>query len=66
MTYICLYFLIESISCPIPTDVKCNDTGVCIHYDKICDGKSDCMDGSDEENCGMYLTCIRIYIYCIQ
>ena len=38
-------------NCTIPGDVKCRDNGSCIHSDMICNGISDCMDGSDEENC---------------
>ena len=38
-------------NCTIPGDVKCKDNGSCIHCDMICNGISDCMDGSDEENC---------------
>ena len=38
-------------NCTIPGDVKCRDNGICIHSDMICNGISDCMDGSDEENC---------------
>ena len=38
-------------NCTIPGDVKCRDNGTCVHSDMICNGISDCMDGSDEENC---------------
>ena len=38
-------------NCTIPGDVKCRDNGSCIHSDMICNGISECMDGSDEENC---------------
>ena len=38
-------------NCSIPGDVKCRDNGICIHSDAICNGISDCMDGSDEKNC---------------
>ena len=42
-------------NCTIPGDVKCRDNGTCIHSDMICNGISDCMDGSDEENCSKKL-----------
>ena len=38
-------------NCSIPGDVKCKDNGSCIHADMVCNGISDCTDGSDEENC---------------
>lgn len=36
--------------CP-PQQWNCPGSGHCIHKTKLCDGKNDCMDGSDEKNC---------------
>ena len=47
-------YVLALIPCPYPGDVKCRDNGSCIHSDMICNGRNDCMDGSDEENCGMF------------
>ena len=38
--------------CPFDSDVRCNDTGICMRSRRICDGRAGCGDGSDEENCG--------------
>lgn len=37
--------------------MQCPDK-VCVPFDKVCDGISHCLDGSDEVNC----TCIEVYI----
>ena len=52
--YVCMYPAVFR-NCTIPGDVKCRDSGSCIHSDMICNGISDCMDGSDEENCSKRL-----------
>ena len=51
-----------SRNCSIPGDVKCRDNGSCIHYDMICNGINDCMDGSDEFDCGKLYNCVSIKI----
>ena len=50
-----------SRNCAIPGDVKCVDNGTCIHSDMICNGISDCMDGSDEANCSKCLTLVEFF-----
>ena len=52
-TYVYNIFIVFG-NCSIPGDVKCRDDGSCIHSDMICNGISDCIDGSDEENCSKY------------
>ena len=47
-----LVFYTALWNCYFPGDVKCRDNGSCIHSDMICNGINDCMDGSDEDNCG--------------
>jgi Low-density lipoprotein receptor domain class A len=50
--------------CPI-TQFRCSD-GACIFHEHVCDGHSDCSDGSDENNvtCGMLWTffCILLHL----
>ena len=54
------YIFLASLSCYFPGDVKCRENGSCIHSDEICNGVNDCIDGSDEENCGKPCFC---YVY---
>ena len=36
--------------CP-PRHFKCSSSGLCLHPAKVCDGRQDCGDGSDEHDC---------------
>ncbi|XP_015240098.1 PREDICTED: low-density lipoprotein receptor-related protein 1B-like [Cyprinodon variegatus] len=38
-------------TCPSASDFRCNDRRGCIPQSKVCDGRSQCIDGSDEANC---------------
>ena len=66
-TYVatCTYMHIAVVlrNCSIAGDVKCRDNGSCIHSDMICNGISDCMDGSDEEKCSKNLICLIVCTY---
>ena len=37
-------------SCPYDGDFRCSNGG-CVRSYEVCDGKRDCYDGTDEQNC---------------
>lgn len=42
---------VEPVSCPAVTDFVCH-SGDCIESHLVCDNKADCVDESDEIDCG--------------
>ena len=36
--------------------IKCADTGVCVHRGLACNGDLDCQDGTDEQDCPQVLS----------
>lgn len=50
--------------------MSCLDENGCISPEMICDGKFDCADESDEQNCRKYLfngveTLCNVWLYCL-
>ncbi len=43
--------------------MKCKDEVQCMDEDAICDGKTNCLDGSDEENCADFI-CLPDHTKC--
>lgn len=48
-----IYIVGMEQKCPYNDDFRCKTSGVCIRAQYVCNGQSNCNDGSDEENCGM-------------
>ena len=48
--------------CPFDGYFRCKSIGHCINPGLVCDGRDNCPDGSDEENCGrQYMHIIKVY-----
>ena len=45
------YIYTDSRPCPYDSDFRCND-GTCVRSTDACNTYNDCIDGSDEINCG--------------
>jgi len=43
--------------CPTPGDFRCNVTRRCVSKSHVCNRYDNCEDGSDEENCGLLVSC---------
>lgn len=41
----------------------CNDSGMCVRSSRVCNGRNDCQDGSDESNCQNW-NCTSGYTKC--
>ena len=47
-----VFFISHLVECQ-PHEFKCNTVHACIDYGFVCDREQLCMDGSDDEDCGM-------------
>lgn len=49
-----LLMILASVPCPGENWSRCKIGKQCVPMEKWCDYKVDCMDGSDEKNCGKF------------
>ena len=45
--------------------LKCEESGVCVHSGLACDGRQDCPDGTDEINCHTANNCTADQFTCV-
>lgn len=53
------------VSCPADTDFICH-SGHCIESHLVCDNKADCVDGSDELDCGEWTSEVSVLVVFVQ
>ena len=56
------YFIGPTVDCNVlaraGTKYQCDDRTRCVNASRVCDGSNDCLDWSDETNCGGCATCV--------
>lgn len=50
----CIRVLFSEEKCPKVSKFTCADEKMCVDFWLVCDGRKDCGDGSDEDECSKY------------
>lgn len=58
---ICTYYIVFVIVLACTSSMfMCADRSVCIPQTFVCNGNRECLDGTDEANCGKFITLIKL------